>query len=48
MSNNEVIFKLVVLKQACQTGGPQATCGPIACPMRPAATLLNLKITLIN
>ncbi len=32
----------VTLEQACQTGGP------IACPMRPAAILLDLKIMLIK
>ncbi len=36
------------LEQACQTGGPRAACGPIGCSMRPAAILLDLKITLIN
>jgi hypothetical protein len=43
----DVIFRHP-LNQACQTGGPRAACSPIACPMRPAAILLDLKITLIN
>jgi hypothetical protein len=31
----------VPLYQACQTGGPRAACGPIACLMRPAVTYLK-------
>ncbi len=44
----QIICMCIALKQACQTGGPQAECGPIACPMRPTAILLDLKITLIK
>jgi hypothetical protein len=44
----QIICMCIALKQACQTGGPQAKCGLIACPMRPAAILLDLKITLIK
>ncbi len=33
------------LSQACQTGGPRAACGPIACLMRPAVTSLSHTIT---
>ncbi len=40
---NKNMFHLVL--QACQTGGQRAACDPIACPMRPAAFLSNLKIT---
>jgi len=27
-----------LIKKACQTGGPRATCGPIACSIWPAMT----------
>ncbi len=30
---------ILTIDQACQTGGPRAACGPIACPMRPAALI---------
>jgi hypothetical protein len=30
------------IEQACQTGGPQAACGPIACLWRPAEMFLDL------
>ncbi len=33
------------LDQACQTGGPQAACGPIVCLMWPAVTYLNQTFT---
>jgi hypothetical protein len=33
------------LVQACQTGGPRAACGPIACLMRPAVTFLSHTFT---
>jgi hypothetical protein len=46
--NKTINFLFLPLEQACQTGGPQAACCPIACPMRPAAILLDLKITLIS
>ncbi len=42
---NDKFVMSQLLDQACQTGGPRAACGPIACPMRPEAILLNLKIT---
>jgi hypothetical protein len=35
-------ISVITLNQACQTGGP------IACPIRPVAILLDLKIMLIN
>ncbi len=44
----DIQFVLLPLGQACQTGGLRAACGTIACPMRPVAILLGLKIMLIN
>jgi len=35
------VFNL--LKQACQTGGPRAACGPIACLLRPAVSFYSFK-----
>jgi len=34
----------IALEQACQTGGPRAACGPIACPMRPEVIFYKQKL----
>ena len=32
-----------IVYQACQTGGPRAACGPIACSVRPGVTFFDLN-----
>jgi hypothetical protein len=45
--SNQIEFETPGLDQACQTGGPLASCGSFACQMQPPSIISDPKITTI-